>query len=82
MKAQADRIRLEKEGIGNAEAARLLLFARRKGIEELAKIAKTPEGQLILQLEALERGLQAGKAVIIPMELSKIVGALGNKLIP
>ncbi|OHB15390.1 MAG: hypothetical protein A2431_03865 [Candidatus Zambryskibacteria bacterium RIFOXYC1_FULL_39_10] len=82
LQADADLIRLKKEGKGTAEAAMLLLFARRKGITELAKIAKKPEGQLILQLEALERALAQGKAVIVPMELSKIVGALGSKLIP
>jgi len=80
LKANADQIRLTKEGIGRAEAEKLLLLARKGGLEELAKIAKTTEGQLVLQLEALERGLQSGKAIIIPMELSKIVGALGNKL--
>lgn len=82
LQAEADLIKLTKEGEGTAEAARLLLFARRKGVTELAKIAKKPEGQLILQLEALERALAQGKAVIVPMELSKIVGALGSKLIP
>jgi regulator of protease activity HflC (stomatin/prohibitin superfamily) len=82
LKAEADRIRLTQEGAGNAEAEKLLLFARQEGIKKLSEIARTPEGQLILQLEALERALQAGKAVILPMELSGIVGALGNKLIP
>ena len=82
LQADADLVRLTKEGEGTAEAAKLLLFARRKGVTELAKIAKKPEGQLILQLEALERALAQGKAVIVPMELSKIVGALGSKLIP
>lgn len=81
-KAVADQARLTKEGIGNANAAKLLLFARQKGIKELAKIAKKPEGQLILQLEALERAMSQGKAIVVPMELSRIVGALGNKLIP
>jgi regulator of protease activity HflC (stomatin/prohibitin superfamily) len=81
-KAAARRIELAQEGAGKAEAEKLLLFARQEGIKKLAKIAGTPAGQLILQLEALERGLKEGKSVILPMELSRIVGALSERLIP
>lgn len=80
LKAEAERKRLEKEGAGRAEAERLLLFAQKKGLEELANLAKLPEGQLVLQLQALERGLKEGKVVILPLELSKIVGSLGKIL--
>lgn len=80
LKAGAEKERLEKEGAGRAEAERLLLFAQKKGLEELANLAKLPEGQLVLQLQALERGLKEGKVVILPLELSKIVGSLGKIL--
>lgn len=80
-KAEADQIRLTKEGFGTAEAEKLLLLARQVGTAKLAEVAKTPEGLLVLQLQALENGLRAGKVVILPMELSKIVGALSDKLL-
>jgi len=81
LKAQADKVRLTKEGAGNAEAERLLLIARKVGLQQLAMVAGTPKGLIVLQLEALERALKEGKPVIIPMELSKILGALGDKLV-
>jgi regulator of protease activity HflC (stomatin/prohibitin superfamily) len=81
-KAEADRERLVKEGQGNAEAAKLLLFAQQEGTAKLAELAKLPEGQLVLQLQALQKGLEAGNTVILPAELSKLVGALTDKFTP
>ena len=79
-KAQGERVRLEEEGAGRAEAERILLFARKEGAQKLAELVGTPEGLLVLQLEALERGLKDGKAVILQMDLSMLASAITNKL--
>ncbi|MBN2094015.1 MAG: hypothetical protein JW740_01440 [Candidatus Zambryskibacteria bacterium] len=82
LKAEADKIRLEKEGAGRAEAERLLFVARKRGIKELAKALETEEGKLALQLETLQTGLKEGKAIILPIELQKLAGALSNFVSP
>lgn len=79
-KAVADRQRLEQEGAGNAEAERLLLFAREAGTRQLAELLKTDHGLLLLQLQTLERALQSGKHIILPIELTNLLGALGGKI--
>ncbi len=80
LQALADRIKFSQEGAGKAEAEKFLLFARQEGLQKLAQLANTTEGQIVLQLEALEKGLEFGKTVIIPAELSSLVGVLSKKL--
>lgn len=81
-KAEADKIRLTREGEGNAEAARLLLFAQQEGLKKLSELAGIEEGKLLLQIQALEKGMQAGNTFVLPLELSKLVSAIGDKLSP
>ena len=82
IKALSERIKLAQEGAGRADAERLLLFARQEGFAKLAELAGTTVGQFVLQLEVLEKGLSAGKAIVLPMELSRIVNVLSEKFTP
>lgn len=53
-------------GAGDAEARRLMLIAESIGTKELAELAKTPEGQIVLWMETLKTAMQKAQFSIIP----------------
>jgi regulator of protease activity HflC (stomatin/prohibitin superfamily) len=64
--AEATRQKTVKEGAGVAEARRLLLEAEAVGLEKLAAISKTPEGQLTLWMETMKNAFEKANYSIIP----------------
>ncbi len=71
---EATRIR----NVGAAEKDRLINEGegRAAAMAALAKVADTPGGQLIVRTEAWKAGLEHGKAVIVPAEMSLMTGLL------
>jgi len=64
--AGAERQKRIEEGIGTAEAERLLLEARAIGIEKLAQICKTPEGQITLWMDTMAKAFEKAQYSIVP----------------
>jgi len=54
------------EGSGTAEARRLLLEAEAVGTKQLAELAKTSEGQIVLWMETLRTAMEKSQFSIIP----------------
>lgn len=55
-----------QEGIGVAEAERLMIEAKAVGYTKLAKLAKTEEGKYAIYLQTLEESLKSANYSIIP----------------
>lgn len=70
VEAEAEQVRLTKEGEGRAAA----ITARAKAVSEEG-------GELVVKLDALETGLEHGKTVILPADLSILTAATSVKAV-
>lgn len=66
IKAAAEKKKRTDEGAGAAEARRLLLEAEAAGTKNLAELAKTDEGRIVLYMETLKTALEKAQYSIIP----------------
>jgi regulator of protease activity HflC (stomatin/prohibitin superfamily) len=66
IKAAGDRDKLKEEGVGNAEARKLMLEAEAIGVAKLAEISKTPEGQMTLWMETMAKAFTKAQYSIVP----------------
>lgn len=64
--ADAEEYKIKHEGMGTAEAERVLLEARAIGVKKLAAISKTPEGQATLWMETMGKAFEKAQYSIIP----------------
>lgn len=64
--AEATKKKTVLEGAGVAEARRLFLEAEAIGMEKLAAISKTPEGQLTLWMETMRKAFEKANYSIVP----------------
>lgn len=76
IESAATRQKLIDEGAGAAEARRLLLEAEAVGTKQLAELAKTSEGQIVLWMETLKTAMERSQFSIIPG--SEAYSALGG----
>ena len=63
---------------GNAHKFEVEGKAIAEAIAARAKAAETPAGQLILKTDALKAGLEFGKAVIVPVDMTGLTGILSS----
>lgn len=66
IKAAGEKDRLREEGIGKAEARKLMLEAEAVGVSKLAEISKTPEGQMTLWMETMAKAFANAQYSIVP----------------
>jgi regulator of protease activity HflC (stomatin/prohibitin superfamily) len=66
--SEGEMEKLSNEGFGRANAEFDLLSARAVAQKETAKVASTPGGQFALGINAVQRGLETARAVIVPQD--------------
>ena len=74
--AEARRVELLKEGEGNGAAEAALGRGRAQAMTAMAEAVSKPGGELIVRTEAWKAGLEHGKAVIVPADMSIMSGIL------
>lgn len=64
--ATAEKFKETEVGAGKAEALRLLLEAEALGITKLAEATKTPEGQITLWMQTMQKAFEKAQYSIVP----------------
>ncbi len=75
-KANGQRIWLTQEGRGKASAQEEFLLATARGEWKRAKVAATPGGQFAMGVNAVQKGIEAGKTTFLPAD--KMFQAVGS----
>ena len=81
LKAEGEKTKLTKEGEGRAAATTVEGTAVASAIKARAKAVSQPGGELIAKLDALETGLEHGRTVILPADLSILTAATSVKAV-
>lgn len=76
--ARAARTKSEEEGAGIAKARELLLIAESVGMTKLAKLAKTPEGQITLIVQQAKEMYEKAQYSILPGNGEGLYGAVAG----
>jgi regulator of protease activity HflC (stomatin/prohibitin superfamily) len=81
LKAAGEKTRLTQEGEGRAAATTIEGTATASAIKARAEAVSQPGGELIAKLDTLKAGLEYGKTVILPADLSILTAATSVKAV-